>query len=80
MKCPFKVGENILCIKTYEEDPSFLTIGKTYTVVTLARSFSNDSVVGDNGGHVIPNWNFFVSAKEARKLKLKKLNEIKTYK
>lgn len=78
MKCPFKIGEKIVCIKRYEissMSPA-TTIGKTYEVYDNPHlNFNTICIRADHGCSIKPNWDFFVTLKEYRKIKLETLNK-----
>lgn len=80
MKCPFEIGEKIVCIKRYDYTnmEHVTTIGKIYETFDNSHlPYDTICILGDHGCSVKPNWNFFIPLKELRKLKIKKLNETK---
>lgn len=78
--CPFKIGETIYCLESQKDSAGPLyTKGKTYKVIAGYRYMG---IIGDpidvlpEGREFIPSWDKFVSLKEARKRKLKKLESV----
>jgi len=86
MRCPFKIGEKIVCIKTqdfvssWSRDTKEITvlskIGNVYEVcVAESKLYDNICIMGDHGYKYVPTWTDFVTFKEYRKLKLDKIND-----
>jgi hypothetical protein len=89
MKCPFEIGDKIVCIEPNyykvsenkyqmsENMPylSRITTGKIYEVVEIDNSLSdNIGIINDIGVNTIPRWEIFISLKEHRRRKLMKIN------
>ena len=86
MRCPFKIREKIVCIKTQDHvsrlsrDTREITvlskIGNIYEVcIVEGKLYNNICIVGDHGYKYVPTWEDFVTFKEYRKLKLIEINE-----
>jgi len=72
MKCPFKIGEKIVCVsKLWDMTPC--TLDKIYIV---EAGYKYITIKGDHNSSFVPNWNEFITLKKYRKLKLNKLNQI----
>ena len=72
----FKVGEKVVCVDILNGDIS-LTKGKVYEIkeAPLKNMFNIYAfVTGDNGGTFLYSNVFFVSLREARKMKIKRLS------
>lgn len=91
MRCPFEIGDKIVCIepnyhkikdntfKMSDNMPYLLrvTMDKTYEVIEIkSKLYDNIGIINDIDCSVIPSWDIFVSLKEYRKRKLKKINNI----
>lgn len=65
-----KEGDKIVCIHTHHR----FTEGKTYKVcVVFSFTYKHLGISDDLNINVIPNWDFFTSIKNYRKIKLQKI-------
>ena len=80
-KCPFKIGEKIVCIyksKNFIGTPILYNVYEVYIIA--GRLYDNIGIKNEFGSYIIPIpgaavvWENFITFKEYRKLKLKKLN------
>lgn len=55
---------------------SHITRGKIYKIIETRKLYDNLGIVNDIGMNIIPNWSNFMTLKEYRKIKLKKLSNI----
>ena len=81
MRCPFEIGEKIVCINNgnhLSRGIANLTLNKTYSVVshTPGKLFDNLCIIDDNGSYGQYMWERFISVKKYRKQKLNKVNEV----
>jgi hypothetical protein len=53
---------------------SHITRGKIYKVVESRRLYDNLAILNDIGANIQPDWSCFMTVKEYRKIKLKKLS------
>ena len=85
MKCPFKSGDKIVCIKNIDEAKGIMissqgdiitknNIDKLYEVImiSLRNGINFPMIYSDGGRYLVSDW---ITLKEYRKLKLKKINE-----
>ena len=70
--CPFKLGENVVCIDIWKGDWQNYTLNKTYTIISGDR-LCPLIIEDDLNNRVEPNWYQFKSLKKIRKEKLEKL-------
>ena len=75
-----KVGDKLLCKKSYKYNSHIK--GKYYTITKIKDNVYVD-LDYDDWFSLYPNniwyiWNFFYTPQEVRKLKLKKLNDVKS--
>ena len=74
LRCPFKIGEEIVCI----DDKGLVTLIKnhTYVVATVkGKLYDNVGVKNDSGVVAQYGWDRFVSLQEYRKLKLQNIEK-----
>ena len=91
MRCPFQIGDKIVCIEPNyhkigennyqlsENMPylSRITNDKIYEVIEIpSKLYDNIGIVNDIGSNIIPRWEIFISLKEYRRRKLKKINNL----
>lgn len=79
MRCPFKIGEKIVCISTDSfsslRKRRITTPGNIYEVSEVeGRLYDNIAITGDHGFKFIPSWGDFITIKEYRKQKLNQIN------
>jgi hypothetical protein len=88
MKCPFKSGDKIVCIKNIDETKGIMissqgdiitknNIDKLYEVImiSLRNGINFPMIYSDGGRYLVSDWSCYITLKEYRKLKLKKINE-----
>lgn len=91
MRCPFEIGDKIVCIEpnyhkikdnVFESSKTMpyilrVTTDKVYEVIEIkSRLYDNIGIINDIDCNVIPNWDIFISLKEYRKRKLKRINTL----
>ena len=79
MRCPFEIGEKIVCINNGDHlsHRYNLTLNKTYSIVEApGKLYDNLCIIDDIGNYGQYMWERFISVKKYRKQKLNKINEV----
>jgi len=76
MRCPFEIGERVLCVETCWK-PELYSVGKTYLVVVCrGKAYDNIGILDDRNMEIMVSWDKFISLRESRKMKLLKISRI----